>query len=605
MKRLLIIPFFIISLIVTGTNYYVKNTGNDSNSGLDDAHAWAHHPWMSTWTGNVVLSPGDIVQMKRGDTWNAGTSLGPFITVGQSGTSGRPITTTMYGSSGNKPIIQITSDITYPVIRGLGKSFIVFDNLEIKHFEAARDTEKHQNGIEFGKDGSGVLAHDWIITNCDINNIPGTGICSNDDSYNITIGDTLATSCATNASFSNQIYDCGGSGIILTGRDPTTNHSNFNVYYNYIHDIDNTGNLLDAYGIAFSSNYTSGSGQGYSTGWPSYAVARFNRVENVTGHSGIDCHGGTYIYVQDNYIFNCLHGIYCQAADRINMEAAVLDHCYIERNTVENPGAPFALNNVFINVVAENTSLMATNCYVINNKIYYTDKSSQIDAYGINIYNVDGIIIEGNEIYTGGALSIANDVQTKANNVLIRNNFIRNWDSGIIFTAGAIEGDFTIDNNVIYSHRPFLCRGGTISNNIKIFNNTFLSVPNLSYPYPIDFVDYGTVGIANGAALIFINNILGFTSTVTNGYYIRTPATNNGTLTFDNNLYYNTTNNNPFWYNAKGINWAYWNTTLGYDTHGLNNMDPLFQNSSGSYSRDLDFQLQNLLRQSMPGSMSD
>jgi len=55
------------------------------------------------------------------------------MTVAQSGTAGNPITTTCYGASGNKSLIQITGNYPYAVIRGYGKSFITFDNLEIKH----------------------------------------------------------------------------------------------------------------------------------------------------------------------------------------------------------------------------------------------------------------------------------------------------------------------------------------------------------------------------------------------------------------------------------------------------------------------------------------
>ena len=40
--------------------------------------------------------------------------------------------------------------------------------------------------------------------------------------------------------------------------------------------------------------------------------------------------------------------------------------------------------------------------------------------------------------------------------------------------------------------------------------------------------------------------------------------------------------------------WTSWTTTLGHDTHGLGpNTNPLFKNSGGSYSKDLDFALQS------------
>ena len=55
LKNLIIIPLLLVSLVCSATKYYVKNGGNDSNTGLDDANAWANHPWMSTWQGVVFL----------------------------------------------------------------------------------------------------------------------------------------------------------------------------------------------------------------------------------------------------------------------------------------------------------------------------------------------------------------------------------------------------------------------------------------------------------------------------------------------------------------------------------------------------------------------
>ena len=118
---------------MSATNYYVKNGGSDSSSGLDDANAWAHHPWMSTWTGNVSSCAGDIVYMKRGDTWSISNPVAPFVTARQSGTPGNPIKTTAYGPAIN-PVIQdrtfneSVSNICF------GKSYFVFDNLHIQHY---------------------------------------------------------------------------------------------------------------------------------------------------------------------------------------------------------------------------------------------------------------------------------------------------------------------------------------------------------------------------------------------------------------------------------------------------------------------------------------
>ena len=37
-----------------------------------------------------------------------------------------------------------------------------------------------------------------------------------------------------------------------------------------------------------------------SHGWPVNCVAKYNYVENIPKWHGLDCHGGTNIYFQDN-----------------------------------------------------------------------------------------------------------------------------------------------------------------------------------------------------------------------------------------------------------------------------------------------------------------
>ena len=79
------------------------------------------------------------------------------------------------------------------------------------------------------------------------------------------------------------------------------------------------------------------------------------------------------------------------------------------------------------------------------------------------------------------------------------------------------------------------------------------------------------------------NNIIGFTTSVSNKLYLRSPETITGTFTCDYNLYWNSTYANPF--NDK-YNLTLWKT-FGYDNHSPNaisSLDPLFINASGTYS---------------------
>jgi len=78
--------------------YYVSNSGNDANAGTE-LSPWAHHPWMSGWTGSATLTAGDTVLLNKGDTWH------DTITLAANGSAGNPITISSYGV-GDKPVID-------------------------------------------------------------------------------------------------------------------------------------------------------------------------------------------------------------------------------------------------------------------------------------------------------------------------------------------------------------------------------------------------------------------------------------------------------------------------------------------------------------------
>ncbi len=587
-KAVILISFFLQGLIAYGENYYVKNGGSDSNSGLSDSRAWEHHPWMSSWTGKAGLKAGDTVFMQRNGEWSAATLSSAFMTIQQSGIKGKHIVTTWYGSSGAKPLIQITGNYPYPVIQGIGKSFITFDHLEIKHYSSSREEFSDHIGIAFGKDGSGNVSHNWVITNCDIHDIPNTGIDGSGDSYDITIGDTTAAFCATASEYSNHIYDCGYAGILMGGHNPATGQSNWKIYYNYINKIDyHSITEQDSYGIAFSSALS-------SSGWPDHCYARFNRVEDVINWHGIDAHGGTNIYFQDNYVYNCRGAIIAFAASRKGLLTPVLKHCYIERNIIENPGNHPSKYFFGIFLGAENNLHKASDCYVRRNTLFYTSRPSEEGAsYGIGIEAVEETIIENNKITNGplgncsGAIHIGSR-DYPARNIVVRKNFIHDWSWAINLDPGGIEGDITISRNVIYSDNRSIgsSKRQAFSGNIIILNNTILLASGAPYPYII-FFQKNT--LPEGSALVIKNNIIGFDSHSFRGKYILTPGSVSGKLDIDHNLYWNCMNIYPF-YCDKSLTFSGW-TKLGYDISGIRNTNPEFKNFTGKYLQDLDFEI--------------
>ena len=576
MKKLIIIPILFISIISSGTKYYVKSTGSDANTGLSDEQAWAHHPWMSTWSGKVILSPGDSVCMKRGDTWSISGPSDPFMMVNQNGSVGRYITTTAYGT-GTKPVLSIPTNNQVPVIYGVNRSFIKFDNIEIKHWSKEINTGGWYCGIVLGKDWD--ISHDWIITNCDIHNCPNMGINAIGD-YNIAIGDTSALATATAESYSNNIYDCGCAGVCLGGSDPNTGNSNFNVCFNYIHDINVGGaNGENSYGIMFTRN-------------PKYCYARYNFVKNVPTWEGLDCHNGQYMYFQNNYLYNC-HNAIATGSNKGSGLTPILDHVYIERNICENPGDDIYTNHYFTGATAEDSTYLANNIYIRDNTYFYTViPTHESGTHGINIEYVDGVIISGNHFYNGppsycnGAIMM--NVYEK--NVTITNNFIINWTPSISISSSSTQGNININKNIFNSQGVVIGSSGivqSIQGHINIYNNNIIVTATTTYSQPIRFEN--TI-IPVGSSLKIKNNIIGFTTSYSKSY-IYGPSTINGTFESDYNIYWNSIASSPYDIGLTDYSWDSWNK-LGYDIHSLYNVDPFFQNYTGSYSQDIDFELQ-------------
>ena len=570
--------------------YYVKNGGNDSASGADDTNAWAYHPWMSTWTGSTVLAAGDTVYMKRGDTWSIDNPVAPYMTVTQSGSEGSYITTTAYGS-GEKPIIKIATASNYPVIYADAKSYLKFDNLHIQHHSATYDAND-RNGIEM----SGVTnpCHDIVITNCEISNIPRHAIMFYCDCYNITIGDTLSTETATTTNYSNHIHDFGYGGIILEGVNPVDEISNNKVYYNYIHDATRDTPGENCYGISFTAIVT-------STAWPKYCYAKYNNVQNIILWVGISCHGGSYIYYQNNYVKNCgLGGLHMNCVD-IGALISIGDHMYIENNIIEQPSSGWitGAEQGFIGVTNEASVTPLTNCFVRNNIIRFAERPEDTDFCGIyiRIFNdeITDLTISDNQIYNGGTTSSGQGIWfypdgTGYSDIIISNNYINNWNSiGIDLRGGYIIGSFDIYNNIINSGSDAAYTFGifwanlTASAVVNLYNNVLISesAQHMIYIY----------GGEVGSQLVFKNNIIAFLSAQNKEYYYFWNAIPAG-FDADYNAYWNSSNATPF----DGNDLADWQV-LGYDVNTPNadeTDDPLFVNVSTLYDLDGDFRLQEI-----------
>lgn len=100
--KIRVFSFVIFSFLIIdayGTDYYVKNAGNDSGTGTSDATAWASLAKVSS----VIFQPGDHIYFKRGDLFRG------QLYNNSSGSAGNPVVYDAYGT-GAKPKIWGSRD---------------------------------------------------------------------------------------------------------------------------------------------------------------------------------------------------------------------------------------------------------------------------------------------------------------------------------------------------------------------------------------------------------------------------------------------------------------------------------------------------------------
>ena len=94
-------------LSASATNYYVSSSsGNDSNAGTSSAAPWKTFSAAGNHVNSGSFAPGDVIYLKRGDTWNE------QLIPPSSGEAGNPIAFDAYGT-GAAPIITAAASIPF------------------------------------------------------------------------------------------------------------------------------------------------------------------------------------------------------------------------------------------------------------------------------------------------------------------------------------------------------------------------------------------------------------------------------------------------------------------------------------------------------------
>jgi hypothetical protein len=214
-----IIVSFIAALPAFGTTYYVSPTGNDNNSGLTVATAWAS---LDNGDQKGILVPGDTINIILG-SYTISTSY----ELTTSGTAGQKI---VYRKLGKGPVIidgQLSSDILV-LIEG---NHVVVDGLELIN---AKDNAIH------------IKSDSCLVTNCNIYS-PGQRGIRVEGNYNLFLRNVIAftgedgiknedAGKESNRYYNNTIYQCGKHGIELKGTVKTAR-----VFNNIVAQCNNNG----------------------------------------------------------------------------------------------------------------------------------------------------------------------------------------------------------------------------------------------------------------------------------------------------------------------------------------------------------------------------
>ncbi|MFA5962205.1 MAG: right-handed parallel beta-helix repeat-containing protein [Parcubacteria group bacterium] len=451
----LAILFFAIfgaSAKASAATYYVKNGGNDSLSGLDDANAWATPDRVMATAGysNIVAS-GDTVYFRSQDTW---TGDNPLLIA----TSGVAYDGSAYGTgtraklkataiSNTSTVRIIESDVIFAGFEVDGSqinsggiyigysnsspiSNITVDNCVVHdQGQPTGNTQKYwMYGILVGaKANSSIVNTNINITNCEIYNTYHEGIAvypswGNTANCGNGVDGVIISHC--------KVYDNGtdnndsnksGNGIAIA-----VNNNSKNVTIEWC-DLYDTGAVAPGqiYGISVRDSL-----DGPINGIPTDLVVRYNLIRNNTKDGII--FQNFYAQDQTSYFYNNLiynnvgYGINFSSSDYGNSEFGIYNNTlYAEANGIDTfvgcigfsrdsstiSGTPtFNLKNNILSVVTTSISAydyipmyadIGSGTLIHNNNLYY--RSSGTDHVYVSTGNWGEHIVydgEGDNIIT-------------------------------------------------------------------------------------------------------------------------------------------------------------------------------------------------------------
>ena len=453
-------------------NYYISNSGNDSNSGISQATAWA----TLSKVNNSAFVAGDNVLFKRGDIWRE------QLIIPSSGTSSNPIIFEAYGA-GNDPIISAFDLVTIFIKESTNVwKTTVNTQPTVVYFDANRgkligstscnnpyewywsnntlyiyapddiDPTITYTSIEVAARDTCLTTNNKIFINVRYinfqggNSIPEAMVEIGGWITGIVEG-IIISNCKVEKGTQNAVRIRGGESAVSVIIDNCIIINNGNdgiaVYDEFIFgQISNS--IISNNGLEGERNDWAASGIIGSLG--NFDIYN-NKVQNnqvITAGTGSDQSHGIYIKptstlvnIHDNIISGHLNGRGIKS-----MGSATIYRNEIYDNYIDGIGF---LDNGNLDIVAN-----------IYSNIIYDNNILEGYSAGINIFNLDAgkvdVTIHNNTIYKnskGNGREI-NMFDTKGN-ISIKNNIIWSVGNGVMFKIDAQSGTILSDYNLFWT----------------------------------------------------------------------------------------------------------------------------------------------------------
>ncbi len=445
------------------TDYFVKNGGSDSNTGLSDAQAWATIAKVNAQT----FSAADRIAFNQGDTWEIGADeqLEP-----DSGTWIADVTYTQYGT-GAKPKFNVANTKDQGIYAFL-KEYFIIDNIQ---FSGGKTDQK----FIFLDSCNNVQINNSYFTGID----PQFAIYSYHDSnpavdvFNITINSCEFETTASNdairfATFSTvgntrniKISDCDFTDLPATAIRffITQTYTDAGQAPQYIDIEDNTMNDIDRVAIIFDSgkNVTLARNDCDDIGDDSIANINAFQMNNIKT-----------LLIEDNNINNVKTSV-------PDGHAIILDWGYTSNDHLTEDAV--VRRNRLSNCLAGSSSSGVEIFKAINSKVY--NNIIILCSRGMQLVNSQS---SGNSFFnntTSDIISYCMTIRSSAPICNLKNNIFKGGTYGVrVESNGVIP---TEDYNSYYDNSMFKFYDATTSAEITIGSNSITSDPLLSDNFSI------------------------------------------------------------------------------------------------------------------------